>query len=90
MNSTIKNYDERFVIINIHSHTGDKIKLNLPIEFVKRLIRNNSLDFFIFEEEIVDTQKLSKLLLDSFKYNLIGEIVNMERYNGDVINIKIQ
>lgn len=64
--------------------------MNLPIEFVKRLIRNNSLDFFIFEEEIVDTQKLSKSLLDSFKYNLIGEIVNMERYNGDVINIKIQ
>lgn len=90
MNNTIKNYDERFVIINIHSHTGDKIKLNLPIEFVKRLIRNNSLDFFIFEEEIVDTQKLSKSLLDSFKYNLIGEIVNMERYNGDAINIKIQ
>ncbi|WP_297136568.1 hypothetical protein [Terrisporobacter sp.] len=90
MADTIKSNNERFVIINIHSHTGDKIKLNLPIEFVKRLIKNNSLDFFIFEEEIVDTKKLSKSLLDSFKYNLIGEIVNMERYNGDIINIKIQ
>lgn len=87
---TMKNYDERFVIINIHSHKGDKVKLNLPIEFVKRFIKNNSFDFFLFEEEIVDTKKLTKSLLDSFNYNLTGDIVNLERYNGDIIKIKIQ
>lgn len=90
MASTIKNYNERFVIINIYSHTGDKVKLNLPIEFVKRLLKNNSFDFFLFEEEIVDTKKLTKSLLDSFNYNLTGDIVNLERYNGDIIKIKIQ
>lgn len=90
MASTIKNYNDRLVIININSHTGDKIKLNLPMEFVKKLIKNNALDFFIFEEEIVDTQKMIKSLLDSFSYNLTGEILNLERYNGDLIKIKIQ
>ncbi|MCC3868318.1 hypothetical protein [Terrisporobacter mayombei] len=90
MASTIKNYNDRLVIININSHTGDKVKLNLPVEFVKKLIKNNALDFFIFEEEIVDTQKMIKSLLDSFNYNLTGEVVNLERYNGDLIKIKIQ
>ena len=90
MASTIKNYNDRLVIININSHTGDKVKLNLPVEFVKKLIKNNALNFFIFEEEIVDTQKMTKSLLDSFKYDLTGEILNLERYNGDLIKIKIQ
>lgn len=90
MATTIKNYNDRLVIININSHTGDKIRLNLPVDFVKKLIKNNALDFFLFEEEIVDTQKMIKSLLDSFNYNLTGEIANLERYNGDLIKIKIQ
>lgn len=90
MSSTIKNYDDRLVIININSHTGDKIKLNLPVNFIKKLIKNNALDFFLFEEEIVDTQKIIRSLLDSFNYDLTGEIVNLQRYNGDLIKIKIQ
>lgn len=90
MATTIKNYNDRLVIININSHTGDKIKLNLPVDFVKKLIKNNALDFFLFEEEIADTQKMIKSLLDSFNYNLTGEIANLERYNGDLIKIKIQ
>lgn len=90
MATTIKNYNDRLVIININSHTGDKVKLNLPVEFVKKLIKNNALNFFIFEEEIVDTQKMIKSLLDSFNYNLTGEILNLERYNGDLVKIKIQ
>ena len=90
MSSTIKNYNDRLVIININSHTGDKIRLNLPVDFIKKLIKNNALDFFLFEEEIVDTQKMIKSLLDSFNYNLTGEIVNLQRYNGDLVKIKIQ
>lgn len=90
MANTIKNYNDRLVIININSHTGDKIKLNLPVDFVKKLIKNNALDFFLFEEEIVDTEKIIKSLLDSFNYDLTGEVVNLERYNGDLIKIKIQ
>ena len=90
MAATIKNYNGRLVIININSHTGDKIRLNLPVDFVKKLIRNNALDFFLFEEEIVDTQKIIKSLLESFDYNLTGDVINLERYNGDLIKIKIQ
>lgn len=86
----VKNYNDRLVIININSHTGDKVKLNLPVDFVKKLIKNNALDFFLFEEEIVDTNKMIKSLLDSFNYNLTGEIVNLQRYNGDLVKIKIQ
>lgn len=90
MATTIKNYNHRLVLINIKSHTGDKIKLNLPVEFVKKLIKNNALDFFLFEEEIVDTQKMIDSLIECFNYNLTGDVINLERYNGDIIKIRIQ
>ena len=90
MAATIKNYNHRLVLINIKSHTGDKIKLNLPVEFVKKLIKNNALDFFLFEEEIVDTQKMIDSLIECFNYNLTGDVINLERYNGDIIKIRIQ
>lgn len=90
MATTIKNYNNRLVLINIKSHTGDKIKLNLPVEFVKKLIKNNALDFFLFEEEIVDTQKMIDSLIECFNYNLTGDVINLERYNGDIIKIRIQ
>mgnify|MGYP000936033297 CR=1 FL=1 len=36
----------RTLVINIHTFTGEYINLNLPVEFVKRLIDNNCFDFF--------------------------------------------
>ncbi|MEG1410911.1 MAG: hypothetical protein RSD36_13825 [Terrisporobacter sp.] len=90
MSTKITNYNDRFVIINIKSHTGDKIKLNLPMEFVKKVIKNNAIDFFLFEEEIIDSQKLVKYLTDAFKYDLTGEIAYLQRYNGDIVKIKVE
>ncbi len=90
MPTNFKNYNDKLVIINIKSHMGDKIKLNLPIDFVKKVIKNNALDFFLFEEEIVDTQKMIKSLIEAFNYNLTGDIIHLERYNGDVIKIRIE
>ena len=31
-----------------------------------------------------------KSLVDAFNYNLTGDVVHLERYNGDIINIRIQ
>ena len=39
----------RTLIININTFTGEYINLNLPVEFVKRLIDNNCFDFFYYK-----------------------------------------
>lgn len=89
MNGRVRNYNDKLVIINIDAHTGDKIKLNLPMNFVKKLIKNNALDFFLFEEDVVDTNKLINLMLDAFKYDISGEVAYLKRNNGDIIKIRI-
>lgn len=89
MNKPINSSVERFVKIKILSHTGDKIHLKLPIDFVKKLVKNNALDFLNSVDDVIDSNKLLNLLLNAFEYNLVGEVAHLERNNGDVIRIRI-
>ncbi|SCH71999.1 MULTISPECIES: hypothetical protein [unclassified Romboutsia] len=82
-------YDERFLKIKISANTGDNIFLKLPISFVKRLVANNAIDFFKNQDDIIDSQKLLKIMLDAFEYNVVGEIAYLERSNGDKIRFII-
>ena len=84
-----RNKGEKLVRIRIISHLGDKINIKLPIEFVKRMVKNNSLDLFNNIDDMVDSNKLLNLLTKAFDYNLIGEVAYIERNNGDTIRIII-
>ncbi|MEF9992437.1 MAG: hypothetical protein RRZ84_08045 [Romboutsia sp.] len=81
--------DERMVRFRIVSHTGDKIHIKLPIDFVKKMVENNTLDFFNNKNDSMDSEKLLQLLMRAFEYDLIGEIAYLERSNGDTIRIII-
>ena len=81
--------DERLLRVRILSHTGDKIHIKLPIGFVKKMVRNNTFDFFYGVDDMVDSQKLLDVLVKAFDYDLSGEIAHMERKNGDIIKMII-
>jgi len=81
--------DERLLRVRILSHTGDKIHIKLPIGFVKKMIRNNTFDFFYGVDDMVDSQKLLDVLVKAFDYDLSGEVAHMERKNGDIIKMII-
>lgn len=81
--------DERLLRIRILSHSGDKIHIKLPIEFVKKMIKNNTFDFFYGVNDILDSNKLLDVLVNAFDYNLNGEVAHMERKNGDIIKMII-
>lgn len=84
-----RNNGETLVRIRIVSHTGDKISIKLPIDFVKKMVKNNALDIFNNTDDIIDSQKLLNLLIKAFDYNLTGEVAYIERNNGDTIRIII-
>lgn len=88
-NKSMISYDEKLLKIRILSHLGDEITIKLPIDFVKRLINNNAFDFFNGQDNIVDSKKIINLLLNAFDYKLSGEIANLKRSNGDIIELII-
>ena len=81
--------DERWLWVRILSHTGDKIHIKLPVGFVKKMIKNNTFDFFYGADDMIDSQKLLDVLVKAFDYDLSGEIAHMERKNGDIIKMII-
>ncbi|MGL6106780.1 hypothetical protein [Romboutsia sp.] len=85
----IKNHGEKLVRIRIISYMGDKVSIKLPIDFVKKMIKNNAIDFFNSKADIIDSQKLLTVLMQAFDHDLVGEIAHIERKNGDSIRIII-
>ena len=80
----------RKLIININTFNGEYINLNLPVEFVKRIIDNNCFDFFYYREDAVDSDKLLKVIRDAFNYNLTGYIGEIRTSNNNIINLTIE
>ena len=81
--------DESLLRVRILSPTGDKIHIKLPVGFVKKMIKNNTFDFFYGADDMIDSQKLLDVLVKAFDYDLSGEIAHMERKNGDIIKMII-
>lgn len=81
--------EERLLRVRILSHLGDKIHIKLPVGFVKKMIKNNTFDFFYGSDDMIDSQKLLDVLVKAFDYDLSGEIAHMERKNGDIIKMII-
>ena len=81
--------DERLLRVRILSHTGDKIHIKLPVGFVKKMIKNNTFDFFYGADDMIDSQKLLDVLVKAFDYDLSGEIAQIKKKNGDIIKMII-
>ncbi|WP_092925018.1 hypothetical protein [Romboutsia hominis] len=88
MGKSIKRvYDEKLLRVKVLSHNGDKIHIKLPVNFVKKMIQNNALDFFNDLDDIVDGKKLISLVTRALDENISGEVAHLERSNGDIIKI---
>lgn len=87
----INNEDrEKFLSIIIFSSTKDKIHIKLPMEFAKKIIKNDSLDFFNDEEDIINSKKLTELVVSALNYDLEGEVAYLETRRGDTIKVIIE
>lgn len=82
--------NNRTLIININTFTGEYINLNLPVEFVKRVINNNCFDFFYYREDAIDSEKLLTLINDAFKYDLTGYIGEIKTVDNNHIELSIE
>ena len=91
MGKSIKRvYDEKLLRVKVLSHNGDKIHIKLPVNFVKKMIQNNALDFFNDLndlDDIIDGKKLISLVTRALDENISGEVAHLERKNGDIIKI---
>ncbi|GAA0863052.1 hypothetical protein [Paraclostridium tenue] len=90
MVNKFNNLEENILFrIRILSNSGDKIYLKFPVEFVKRMIKINGLNWLNLKSDIVDTENLSKVVTHALDSNLTGDIAHIQTKNKDSIKITI-
>lgn len=87
-----KTFNEKMFKVRITSSDGDKIRVTLPINFIKGVIGtfgkipNVNLEGM----EGVNPDEIMKTVMAAIDNDVVGEIVNIESADGDIIKIIIE
>jgi len=92
----IKSYNKKLLKVNVNSKDGDKVNINLPVEFIKNIL--NSVGNLSFLNEMINVPNASagninidlNLIAHAIDNNLDGEIVNITSQDGDIVRIAIE
>ncbi len=75
----------RMLKIHVDSHEGDKVRMELPIEFAK-LLKSKKFKLDSIDELDMDVDEL----IDMINSGVVGEIVNITSSEGDVVKIIVE
>ena len=74
--------------IKVLSADGDKVNVQIPIEFAKVALRSGK--GFMKVDQIEDLDLDIEAILDMIDSGMLGEIVNVESADGDLVKIVIE
>ena len=82
---------QRMLQMRVLSENGDKVKINLPLNFVKGILKVTGKIPMIKEEHIegVDMQQLIESINMAIDHDLNGRIVDIETAKGDLVIVDI-
>ena len=94
MDQSDKNFDQEVVVqkkapfrmlkILVDSNDGDKVRMQIPVEFSKLLKTAK------FKSKIGDTDIDIDAIVDMISQGVDGEIVNVESADGDIVKIIVE
>ena len=74
--------------IKVLSSDGDKVNVQIPIEFAKVALRNGK--GFMKMDKIDDLDLDIEAILDMIDSGMLGKIVDVESADGDIVEIVIE
>lgn len=82
---------ETFLQVRVLSADGDKVKINLPLNFVKSVLRLTGKLPMIQAEQLegIDMKELMDTINAAIDSDLTGRIVDVESANGDLVVVEI-
>lgn len=82
---------QKMLQVRVLSENGDKVKVNLPLNFVKGILKATGKMPMIKAEHIegVDMEQLMESITMAIDHDLNGRIVDVESANGDLVIVDI-
>lgn len=87
--SIVKNKKEAFKMfrVKVLSHDGDKVNVQIPLEFAKVALKSGK--GFMKIDQIQDIDLDFDLIIDMIEKGALGKIVDVESADGDKVEITI-
>lgn len=82
---------QKMLQVRVLAQNGDRVKVNLPLNFVKGILKATGKMPMIKEEHIegVDMEQLMESITMAIDHDLNGRIVDIESANGDIVIVDI-
>lgn len=90
-NVSDENYGNKMLKIQVDSHDGDEVKVNLPVNFISGVLKAcGKFPMNIECMEGIDSEMLIQSITAALDNKLMGEIVKVNSHDGDVVRIFIE
>lgn len=89
---TPKTYEDKFLKVEVLSHEGDKVNVQLPIKVIKEVIKITGklpISTHIEGMDGIDIDELMNTLVSCLDNKVMGEIVDICSSEGDTVKIVI-
>lgn len=82
---------QKMLQVRVLSENGDRVKVNLPLNFVKGILKATGKMPMLKEEHMegVDMEQLMEAITVAIDQDLNGRIVDVESANGDIVIVDI-
>ena len=88
---TVKDYDNKMLKVNIESHEGEEVKLKLPVKVIKTIIKaTGKLPIMSTNMDGVNMDELMDIISSSLDSSVMGEILNINSAEGDIVKILVE
>lgn len=83
-------YDKRMVRIVVDCNEGDKVNVQLPVTAIRQILKvTGKLPVVSENMQGIELTELLDTVVDCLDAEAIGDIVNVESKNGDIVKIYI-
>lgn len=87
-----KKYEDKFLKVEVLSHEGDKVNIQLPIKVIKEVLKLTGklpISKSIEGMDGIDIDELMNTLVSCLDNEVIGEIVDICSSEGDIVKILV-
>jgi hypothetical protein len=85
-NSYVNN--EKMLYVLVDSHDGDKVKVNVPMNFVKNIL--SATGKLPIKAEGLDSSIDMEIIKEAIMNDITGKIVDVESHDGDKVIVEIR
>lgn len=87
---SVKNYEDKFFRLKVLSHDGDKVNMQLPVKVIREILKvTGKIPMKMDGMDGINMDDLMNTIVSCLDNEVMGEIMNVESADGDIVKMYI-